>query len=71
MATWNIELPTADWYLPGDERMDGLVREVMDQGLVAIDTETTGLCVFRDVPLYWSLAWGENRRCAMPISTLP
>jgi len=71
MATWNIELPTADWYLPGDERIDGLVREVMDQDLVAIDTETTGLCVFRDVPLYWSLAWGENRRCAMPISTLP
>ena len=68
---WNTSLPEADWYMPDDSRMDGLVREVLDQDIVAIDTETTGLCVFRDVPLYWSLAWGENRRCAMPIATLP
>ena len=67
---WNTDVPEADWYVPGDPRMDGLVREVLDQDLVAIDTETTGLCVFRDVPLYWSMAWGEHRRCAMPISTL-
>lgn len=57
--------------MPNDPRMDGLVREVLDQDIVAIDTETTGLCVFRDAPLYWSMAWGDRNRCAMPISTLP
>ena len=68
---WNTNVPEADWYVPNDPRINGLVREVRDQGIVAIDTETTGLCVFRDVPLYWSLAWGTSRRCAMPIETLP
>lgn len=54
----------------GDERLDGLVREVLDQDVVAIDTETTGLVVWKDLPLYWSMAWGADRRVCMPIDTL-
>lgn len=68
---WNIDLPNADWYPVGDERLDGLVREVRDQDIVAIDTETTGLVVWKDRPLYWSMAWGDSRRVCMPIETLP
>ena len=68
---WNISLPDAEWYVPGDPRLAEVVREVVNEDIVAIDTETTGLSIFRDVPLYWSLAWGERRRIAMPITTLP
>jgi DNA polymerase-1 len=67
---WNIDLPDAGWYTPEDERLDGIIREVLDQDVVAIDTETTGLKVWRDMPLFWSLAWGENSRICMPASTL-
>jgi DNA polymerase-1 len=66
---WNIALPDAEWYAAGDERLDGLVREVLDQDTVALDTETTGLVVWGDQPLFWSLAWGDNRRICMPIET--
>jgi DNA polymerase I-like protein with 3'-5' exonuclease and polymerase domains len=68
---WNIELPDAEWYQPGDESLDGLVREVLDQEVVAIDTETTGLKVWMDRPLFWSMAWGTQKRVCMPVSTLP
>lgn len=69
--TWNIALPDAQWYTPGDERMDGLVREVRDQDVVAIDSETTGLKVWKDGVLFWSLAWGPHRRVCMPSDTIP
>jgi DNA polymerase I-like protein with 3'-5' exonuclease and polymerase domains len=68
---WNISLPEAEWYVPGDPRLAAVIREVVNEDIVSIDTETTGLSIFRDVPLYWSLAWGERRRIAMPITTLP
>ena len=68
---WNIQLPDAEWYTPEDERMDGLVREVLDQDTVAIDTETTGLKVWRDNVLFWSIAFGPHRRICMPMHTLP
>jgi DNA polymerase I-like protein with 3'-5' exonuclease and polymerase domains len=67
---WNIDMPDADWYPMGDERLDGVIREVLDQDVVAIDTETTGLVVWKDMPLFWSLAWGDSRRICMPIDTL-
>lgn len=66
---WNIDMPDAEWYPMGDERLDGLVREVRDQDVLAIDTETTGLVVWKDMPLFWSLSWGQRRVC-MPIETL-
>lgn len=67
---WNVHLPKAEWYTLNDEKLDGIVREVIDQPLVAIDTETTGLVTWKDIPLFWSLSWG-NRRLCMPASTLP
>jgi DNA polymerase-1 len=77
---WNIELPDAECYalsdairgdIPGISRFnDGLVREVLDQKELGIDTETTGLVVWKDQPLFWSLSWGERRIC-MPQDTLP
>lgn len=68
---WNIQLPDAEWFQPGDAAIDSLVREVEDQEVVAIDTETTGLTVWKDRPLFWSLAWGDRKRVCMPVSTLP
>lgn len=66
---WNTCLPAAEWYDVGDEKLDGLIREVQDTKRVAIDTETTGLNIVCDLPLFWSLSWGERRIC-MPASTL-
>lgn len=67
---WNIELPTAEFYTLQSHQLDGLVREVIDQPEVAIDTETTGLVSWKDRPLFWSMSWG-NRRICMPAETLP
>lgn len=66
---WNVHLPSAEWYTLNDEKLDGLVREVLDQKVVAIDTETTGLVTWKDIPLFWSLSWGERRIC-MPANTM-
>ncbi len=63
-------MPDAEWFPIGDARYDGLVREVRDQDECAIDTETTGLSIWADRPLYYSMAWGGNRRVCMPIETL-
>lgn len=67
---WNLSLPPANWFTLNSPNIEGLVREAADQSVIAIDTETTGLCVWKDIPLYWSLCWGEKRMC-MPASTLP
>lgn len=62
MTGWNISVPTAEYYDHKDsERLASLIAEVSDQKEIAIDTETTGLVSWRDVPLYWSLAWGDKR----------
>jgi DNA polymerase-1 len=80
MATWNIDVPTSEYYgpLPYNPRgvvagdLQALIRELEDPATVeiAIDTETTGLVIYRDYVLYWSLAWG-NRRCTLHASLLP
>lgn len=67
---WNVNLPTANWYALDNPNLEGLVREVCDQKVVSIDTETTGLVSWKDIPLFWSMSWGERRVC-MPASTLP
>jgi len=46
------------------------MNELYDTPEVAIDTETTGLVVWRDLPLYFSLAW-QNRRATLHRSLLP
>lgn len=82
---WNISLPDAECYLPEglalstvpegaqkltSGRLESIINEVMDQKDLSLDTETTGLVIWRDKPLFWSLSWGE-RRMLMPTSTMP
>ena len=82
---WNAHLPKAEWHSPTPPAVgsrwvndtkdwiwdpEPIIRELMAQDVVAIDTETTGLNVMKDMPLFWSLAWGERRVC-MSSSTLP
>jgi len=70
MAPWNIDLPDAEWYTRDDPDLPCLVKEVTeDVPILAIDTETTGLNIAKDVPLFWSLSWG-NRRICMPADTM-
>ena len=70
MAQWNVQLPKAEWYDSSSPELVEIVNEVVAQKVVAIDTETTGLVVWKDMPLFWSLSWG-NRRLCMPTETLP
>jgi DNA polymerase I len=73
---WNVHLPTAEWYTSdsllanGSDQLVRLVNELKATRDIAIDTETTGLNIVKDIPLYWSLSWGERRLC-MPASTMP
>lgn len=67
---WNIELPDAQYFERDDRQLGSIIEEVLDQDVVAIDTETTGLKVWKDQPLFWSLAWGKHRRICMPANTL-
>src|SRR3972149_498531 len=46
---------------PNSEVFHQIVREVCDQPFLAMDTETTGLVSWKDIPLYWSLSWGNKR----------
>ena len=66
---WNVEIPKAEWYTHESPELEAVIREVIDQKHVAIDTETTGLSTWKDTPLFWSLSWGERRMC-MPTETL-
>jgi DNA polymerase I len=73
---WNVDVPTADYYdlehRPGVTAapIEHLIREIEDNKEVALDTETTGLVKWKDIPLYWSLAW-KNRRCTIHARALP
>lgn len=68
--SWNVEIPEAECYLPGDRRIESVVREIQASKLASLDTETTGLDVCRSMPVFWSLAVNDRRIC-MPIETLP
>lgn len=37
------------------------MNEMAAQSMIAIDTETTGLVLWKDIPLYWSVAWEGHR----------
>ena len=73
---WNINIPTAEYYdvqeIPGRTTgpIEHLIRALEDAKEIAIDTETTGLVRWKDMPLYWSVAWG-NRRATVHARTLP
>lgn len=60
---WNVSLPPAEYYPVADPRLGEIIAEVIDQPRVAIDTETTGLSTWSDLPLFFSLAWGSRRIC--------
>jgi len=72
---WNVHLPKAEWYRPEDLTANGcalltpLLNELKATRDVSIDTETTGLNIVKDIPLFWSMAWGERRMC-MPAATM-
>ena len=76
---WNVDIPAAEYYGPvpsewsnqvvaGD--IEPLFRELNDINHIAIDTETTGLTTWKDIPLYFSIAWG-NRRATLHRDLLP
>lgn len=68
---WNVETPDAEYYdHTHTEQLAKLVAEANDQPEIAIDTETTGLVTWKDIPLYWSMAWA-GRKMALNASTLP
>lgn len=52
------------------EHFNAFITELQAHKTVAVDTETTGLCVWKDRPLYASFAWG-NRRATIHASLLP
>lgn len=63
MANFHLDAPTTEYYdhkTPSHE-LEALINELEDTPEVAIDTETTGLVLWKDKPLYWSLAWGRRR----------
>lgn len=70
---WELSLPPAECILPDDPGMQDLVNEIFCTEEVALDTETTGLNLWKAQPLFWSLSWraprGNVRRIFMPIAT--
>jgi DNA polymerase-1 len=69
MSQWNIESPTTEYYDHQTPGIEAVIKEVLDTPEVALDTETTGLVTWKDIPLYWSLAFG-NRRMTLNVSAL-
>lgn len=67
---WNISLPSAQYFDQNTPGLQNLVNEASVQTEIAIDTETTGLVSWKDIPLYWSMAWG-NKRFTLNASILP
>lgn len=70
MPGWNISMPQAEYYDHTSPGLQNLINEAMAQPELAIDTETTGLVVYQDVVLYWSLGW-PGRRITLSVSVLP
>ena len=70
MAGWNIRMPDAEYFDHTTPGLQALVNEAMAQDELALDTETTGLVVYQDIVLYWSLSW-PGRRITLNVSALP
>lgn len=66
---WNLSSPTTEYYDHTSAGLEAIVKEVIATPEVAIDTETTGISNVKDVPLYFSLAWG-SRRMTLNISAI-
>jgi len=70
MTTWNIDTPKTEYYDHTSKDLQTFVNEITAAKVKSIDTETTGLCIWKDIPLYWSVAFG-NRRATLHASALP
>jgi len=70
--SWNIDLPTAQYvgHQTPPHEIQRIVTEVYHSPVVGIDSETTGLVKWKDIPLYWSIAWG-NQRATLHADVLP
>lgn len=71
---WNISLPTARWYDINTPGLGEFIETLDKYDTIAIDTETTGLNVMKDFPLFWSLAYGPPgrvERICLSANTLP
>lgn len=71
MTGWNIDLP-GTMYLSGDSpdyEKQWMVNALAGAQHIGIDTETTGLVKWKDIPLYWSVAW-DNYRATLSADTL-
>jgi DNA polymerase I-like protein with 3'-5' exonuclease and polymerase domains len=66
----NLDIPDTEIYTLADPGLDGLIRECQDQPVITFDTETSGLDITRDMPLFWSVAFGERKIC-LTADTLP
>ncbi len=78
MTGWNIDLPGTLYFdlaalqqnRNGEvDQFQAFFNEMAAQKTIAIDTETTGLVTWKDVPLYWSVAW-EGKRATLNANTL-
>lgn len=61
--SWNIDLPKAQYigHQTSADVLQRTINEVYNSEIVGIDSETTGLVKWKDIPLYWSIAWGHQR----------
>lgn len=72
--SWNIALPTAEYFTNESPGLDGLIRQVYDLKALSIDTETDGLTLHKCIPYYWSISFaepnGKERRITLHAQTL-
>jgi DNA polymerase-1 len=59
MTSWNINLPNASYLCASSsaDELQNFANELSAAKVASLDTETTGLCLWKDIPLYWSTAW--------------
>lgn len=62
--------PLPEWFDRKSKNLESLIREVKDAKRIAVDTETTGLVRWKDMPKVWSMSL-NNRRICLNANTLP
>jgi DNA polymerase-1 len=67
---WNIQLPIPE-LVSTPERMLQVCRQIKDTGICALDTETTGLNIIKDIILFWSLCPDLQTRFCLTRDMLP
>lgn len=67
---WKLEMPIPE-LISTPERMLQVCRQIKDTGICALDTETTGLNVMKDIILFWSLCPNLNERFCLTRDMIP